>query len=129
MSGFINDMKFSDKEDKSRKISDYFTEFCNSTSLHGFRYIGEQSRNILERILWVLIMLISVGFSAYFISKIYTKWDNSPVIVTLSTVPVGISEIPFPAVTICPVTQVRQTLFNFTDVFNRNKEGNVTSEE
>lgn len=32
-----------------KKVSNYFTEYCNATSIHGFRYLGEQDRSCLEK--------------------------------------------------------------------------------
>lgn len=37
--------------------------------------------------------------------KLWTKWDESPVTMVYNEHEVSISEIPFPAVTICPMTK------------------------
>lgn len=32
-----------------QNLADYFTEYCDHTSIHGFRYFGEQSRSWFEK--------------------------------------------------------------------------------
>lgn len=61
----------------------------------------------------------------------YVKWQHSPVIVSFAKSPTPIGNIPFPAITICPETKAKQTLFNFTQFYYDIKRGdqNVTEEE
>lgn len=32
-----------------QNLSKYFTEYCDNTGIHGFKYIGEPGRSIFER--------------------------------------------------------------------------------
>lgn len=48
--------------------------------------------------------------------KVYTKWDESPVIVSFDTMETRISSIPFPAVTICPQAKSMLKKYNHTDM-------------
>lgn len=32
-----------------QNLREYFTEYCNNTGIHGFKYIGEYERTIFER--------------------------------------------------------------------------------
>lgn len=32
-----------------QNVREYFTEYCNNTGIHGFKYIGEQERTVFER--------------------------------------------------------------------------------
>lgn len=43
----------------------------------------------------------------YTVHKTYMKWQSSPIIVTHDKVLTAISEIPFPAVTICPSAKIK----------------------
>jgi len=51
---------------------------------------------------------------ALMIVKVKEKLDTTPVIVTFAESATNIWHVPFPAVTICPLTKSRQTVFNFT---------------
>lgn len=50
-----------------------------------------------------LVFLLSI----YFISNVYEKWSSSPVIITFSSATTSISDLPFPAVTICNMNKAR----------------------
>uniref|UniRef100_T1GJ31 Uncharacterized protein n=1 Tax=Megaselia scalaris TaxID=36166 RepID=T1GJ31_MEGSC len=49
--------------------------------------------------------------------NIWEKWKNNPVIVSFAEKSTPVWQIPFPAVTVCPETKARQTVFNFTKVY------------
>lgn len=51
-----------------------------------------------------------MGFSAYFISNIYDKWNVTPVIVGINPKFKTIQSIPFPAITMCNMNQVRKSV-------------------
>ncbi|XP_065161255.1 pickpocket protein 28-like [Atheta coriaria] len=104
------------KKDRKR-MSNYFTEYCDATSIHGFRYLGEQKRSCLEKLWWFVTIFVSVCICTYLIVQTYHKWDRSPVIVSFATKQTPIWQIPFPAVTICPETKSRQSVFNFTESY------------
>lgn len=36
-----------------QNLSEYFTEYCNNTGIHGFKYIGEQERTLFERYIYI----------------------------------------------------------------------------
>lgn len=49
--------------------------------------------------------MTAFSFAAYFISVLYFKWNDSPVIVSFNPVDANIKDIPFPAITICSMNQ------------------------
>ncbi|KAE8744815.1 hypothetical protein FOCC_FOCC008539, partial [Frankliniella occidentalis] len=60
---------------------------------------------------------------------IWIKWETCPVIVTFADKPTPIWDIPFPAVTICPASKTKQSLFNYTRVYHRVHDNIATDEE
>lgn len=46
-----------------------------------------------------------VSLSIYFISNVYAKWSETPVIVTMGASLTSITDLPFPAITICNVNK------------------------
>jgi len=61
------------------------------------------------------------------IINIWNKWDQSPVIVSFDEKSTPVWQIPFPAVTICPETKAKQTIFNFTNAYHQmHKVDNMT---
>lgn len=49
--------------------------------------------------------------------EIYDKWTNTPVLLTFAEKLTPISEIPFPAVTICPNNKLRKEKINFDEIY------------
>ncbi|CAH1100667.1 unnamed protein product [Psylliodes chrysocephalus] len=127
-----NELKLKMPDDKNHKCDSpkpksilvkthmYFKEYCNSTSIHGFKYFAE-SRSLCERLLWLILVLFSISACVYLIVQTYVKFQQSPVIVSFATTNTPIYTIPFPAVTICPLSKAKNSLFNFTKVMGNSK--------
>lgn len=84
-------------------------QYFLSSSLHGLRYIGTVTLSVFERVFFGISFLIVTFLATYFISNVYQKWEDSPVIIALDPVSTDIKDIPFPAVTICNFNQVRKS--------------------
>lgn len=74
------------------------------------------------RVWWSIVFVLSVITCAYLITKTWIKWQENPVIMSFSHKQTAVWEIPFPAITICPLTKVQNTMYNYTHAYlNRNK--------
>lgn len=78
-------------------------EYNESTSLHGPKYITEKGRHWSERICWAMTFTMALTTGVYLTNRVLVKWATSPIITTIDTVHHPISEVDFPAVTICPI--------------------------
>lgn len=65
--------------------------------------------NKKNRIVWVLIFIAGMGFSSYFCWKMWWKWEESPVLMSIDSTRFPLGNISFPAVTICNVNKVSKT--------------------
>ena len=102
----------------SNHVKSYFAE----TSLHGLKYITEEGRHPIERILWIVLFAMGVALEISFmipgnfslISSYYTavitegieKYINQPTSTSLETRHFPVWNIDFPGVTICPNSKV-----------------------
>ena len=59
-------------------------------------------KTVCFRLLWLLVVLAAFGAAIYHICQVYSKWEETPAMVTISPRVKDIHEIYFPAVTICP---------------------------
>lgn len=110
-------------------IKKHFKSYCNSTSIHGFQYFG-QNRTFIEKIYWFICFLLAVILCGYCILLIYQKWIKSPVIVSLATRDTPIYQIPFPAVTICPTIKYSQEKYVLKDILTKiNNMENLSDDE
>ncbi|XP_005178343.2 pickpocket protein 28-like [Musca domestica] len=78
-----------------------YYEYCSNTSVHGIQYLG-QNRPRKEIFFWLCIFILSIFYCSQIIAKVYQKWNDTPVIVSFSEHSTPVSDIPFPAITICP---------------------------
>ncbi|KAK7503195.1 hypothetical protein BaRGS_00005460, partial [Batillaria attramentaria] len=104
-----------DTEDGSRgrqkkSIRTRLVFFCQHTSLHGASRVVSPELHIIKRILWLLLILTATGFAAYNVAQIVIDFMGHPVS-TVVTVEYK-DHLPFPAVTICNLNQIRFSKFS-----------------
>ncbi|XP_066582320.1 pickpocket protein 28-like [Prorops nasuta] len=84
-------------------------QYCMNSSLHGLRYVGDSSLTIGERFFWIISFTVAVLTASYYIWFLYQKWNDTPIIISLSPESVPLHEIPFPSVTICNMNNARKS--------------------
>uniref|UniRef100_A0A1B0A6D3 Pickpocket protein 28 n=1 Tax=Glossina pallidipes TaxID=7398 RepID=A0A1B0A6D3_GLOPL len=106
------------------------SEYCDHSTIHGMKYLGEHKRPWWERIFWIIVFGVSIYTCAALIMNIWYKWNYNPVIVSFAEKSTPVWEIPFPTITICPENKAPQTIFNYTDTFWKWKDfhSNITQE-
>ncbi|KAL3281010.1 hypothetical protein HHI36_004234 [Cryptolaemus montrouzieri] len=60
------------------------------------------------RLFWFFSFGIAACLAGYFISNIYVKWSESPVIISFSPLDADLNSIPFPSITICNMNQAKR---------------------
>ncbi len=106
--------------------------FCNETSIHGFKFLGQRKRHLTERqfehwfllillcikfsdykifivffrIFWLISFLLSLSAAVYLIYGVWERYQRVPVIVSFQSSEQDIDSIPFPAVTFCNMNKV-----------------------
>ncbi|XP_063829494.1 pickpocket protein 28-like [Ostrinia nubilalis] len=120
------------KSKKSGIIKKTLKDYSENSNLHGLKYIGEKERTLLEKLFWTFMFISCVVLCALQIFKVYTKWNDTPVIVTFAETTTPVWQIPYPAVTMCLETKAKQTTFNYTKYFHLYRaanHGNITENE
>ncbi|XP_012159624.2 pickpocket protein 28-like [Ceratitis capitata] len=87
-------------------IFENFKGYCDNTSIHGLKYVVNKSLHPIERIFFAVSFICVVYGAAVFVGKIYEKWNNTPMLVSINPKSTHIIDDPFPAVTICNLNQV-----------------------
>ncbi|KAJ8733085.1 hypothetical protein PYW08_001383 [Mythimna loreyi] len=95
-------------------VKELMYDYANNTTLHGLPYVTRTGLTLSEKIFWFITFVASVSMCLFLISKVWHKWQTSPVIVTVSEQLVPVNEMPFPSVTICPQSKCKQSVYNFT---------------
>jgi len=74
--------------------------------------------DLIFRIFWAFALVLCAAGCLRMILEIKAKQETTPVIVSFADRPTNIWQIPFPAVTVCPTTKVRQTVFRSSKYFD-----------
>jgi amiloride-sensitive sodium channel len=94
-------------------------------SIHGCSLIAGANSSRISRLVWLLALATSTALFLLNAHQVYTKWRHHPDI-AIRINQKHLSEIPMPAVTICPPLFVKHGLVNFTDFFHNFHANNVT---
>lgn len=70
-----------------------------------------------NRFWWAIAFTLSVCLCGYSIQHIWAKWLERPITMSLSERETAISNIPFPAVTICPQTKTIKEKLDIISVY------------
>ena len=76
-------------------------EYANHSTVHGISYIFDKSIGIVDRVLWLIIVICSLCMVLGMINSSYNSWQENQVITTLKSTTKPVSELGFPSVTIC----------------------------
>ncbi|KAF4519267.1 hypothetical protein B566_EDAN002156 [Ephemera danica] len=93
-------------------------EFGEATSLHGVHFITGQRGHLCERLCWTVAILVSAVLCCREITKLYIRWQDSPVITSFARHSTPVSDVPFPAVTICPESKVLRSVMDVEEKFD-----------
>ena len=72
-------------------------EYFEQTTIHGLRYLSE-GRGLVEKLIWLIVILVSFGFAAYLIYQTVDDNESEPVLTNIETA--LIKDVPFPAITV-----------------------------
>ena len=87
--------------EKGHPVRRTVQEFSEWSSVHGIGYIFAASLPVADRLLWALLVLISLGLASYWSVASFNSWQEELTITTLKDAAMPVNRIPFPAVTIC----------------------------
>ena len=74
-------------------------EFCKEVnSIKSINLICKSSTNVLEKILWTLMMSLGIGWACYFIPEAFDLWIDNPSMITIKNL--DLNQLDYPAITI-----------------------------
>lgn len=75
--------------------------FAKNTSIHGVHYLIETSFNLMERVLWALLILLAFAGMFYCSILLSARFNSSKTSTVFESTEYKVSEIPFASVTVC----------------------------
>ncbi|XP_034254271.1 pickpocket protein 28-like [Thrips palmi] len=104
---------------KALGLRDVWREFCRSTTMHGLRYLVDEGRTTFDKAFWGVSLLITLVCCTALLVHMYERWLISPAMATNELKMQAVWEVPFPAVTICPDTKFKNSVFNLSEAKRR----------
>lgn len=125
----------------TNKVLGVLSDFFGKTGIHGLAYLGDSKRSFWERwtydpvhlfiwafdilsllihfkrIWWAIAIALLISLCGFLGLKTWQVDGYDRIILRYAKEPSSIEIIPFPAVSICPVTKVSARKFNYTDVY------------
>ena len=103
-----NPEQISEKSGNDKRIwlTRIFEDLCNATSLHGYSHILRKDYSKLEKLVWILVVLLA-SVTAIILLCISFSWKyETPTVIYMETPHYPIYYIDFPAVTICNLNKI-----------------------
>ena len=82
-------------------LLDTVKEYSGHTTIHGLNYIFASFLSFPDRIFWLVIFLFGIVFSVYLSIDAFVDWRKNMIITRFENSELPVTEIAFPAVTIC----------------------------
>ena len=103
------------------KLGRVVKEYAARSTVHGISYIFDKRVGFLDRALWLLTVLGATTLALWMVSDSFSHWQMNQVITTLKTTTKPVTDLEFPAVTICADGQhlglVEKVLFDMYSVW------------
>ncbi|GAB0089180.1 pickpocket protein 19 [Sergentomyia squamirostris] len=78
-----------------------FIRYCDNTTIHGIRYLSHRGLHWTERLFWSLIVCLATIGTVYVCILLSQRYRTSPLSTVVENTNYHISEISYPAVSIC----------------------------
>ncbi|KPJ13455.1 Sodium channel protein Nach [Papilio machaon] len=99
-----------------REVMKGLKQFLYEGSLHGVKYIFEPTFSFKERMIWVVILVISIAICAVNIFQLFSKWHSTPFVNVIDSLPTPIWAVPFPMVVVCPQLHLQRSFVNVSEI-------------
>jgi hypothetical protein len=76
-------------------------QYAEGATVHGVGYIFDELLPAIDRIIWTVSVLGFFALAVFFTTNAYNDWQENLVITTLKNTAKDVTELPFPAVTVC----------------------------
>ena len=107
------------REDRPRSVKNMARvaqKYLESTSIHGLQFWGDHHpTNWFENSFWVVFVVGSWATGIGLIGTTIAWWVASPLIVTITSDPISISEVPFPSFTVCNMNKVLKSKVDYIE--------------
>ncbi|KAI8434236.1 hypothetical protein MSG28_012338 [Choristoneura fumiferana] len=107
---------------KREKLIKYLQSELRSCTTHGLPYIVNMEIHWTGRLYWAISFVICLGIIVMLLSSQYSRYINSPVVMSVEMDYYNWN-VSYPAITLCPASNIDQDVFSALVNETRNKTG------
>ncbi len=89
-----------------------FEQFCDTTSLHGFKFLYVGESKIVANLFWSFVIIMTMGTSALFMRSNIEEFTDTTVAYNLESPTVPLDDVFFPSVAFCNMNSLRKSLIH-----------------
>ncbi|XP_055533023.1 pickpocket protein 28-like [Wyeomyia smithii] len=97
-------------------------EFCSENFVFAVRYLADRRLTRIEKLWWTVWVLATLVTSCYYAASSIKAANDNPMVTVYASRFLPVSTVPFPAITICPLSKTHTKLFNLTRVLEQVKD-------
>ena len=75
--------------------------YASNATVHGLSYIGDRNLPVVDRLVWLVVVVVFGSCAVYLSHGVFKEWQSNKVVTTLRETELPITELDFPAITIC----------------------------
>lgn len=114
---------------KRTPIRGILREYCAENFVTAIKFLADHQLLKVEKLWWTAWIVVAFVGSCFCVVAMYHKWEADPVVLAYAPRFVPISTIPFPAITVCPLSKIRVEEFNLSSAFEMVDRGIKLDEE
>ena len=90
-------------------LHQWLHNFCDQTSMHGWRFIGDRQFGFGQALFWIFVILGSMAALTFFSHQAITEYTDSTIKVDIKDRSAPLDEAFFPSVVMCNISPLRKS--------------------
>lgn len=100
---------------KKSKFVELLSEYLCRSQVQGYKLIVQPDRPLFERVLWIVISIIGIMLTFWFVIHSYLDFLVSPTVTSEDPIRTSVLELGFPSVTLCNSNRIsRRALIKYS---------------
>lgn len=83
-----------------------YKDYCENTTLHGYKYLVLPGRKIYERLMWLTVVVAAIFATVVLFKVLLTDYWSTPTVTTQDSSKYPIRKVPFPGIAICDINKI-----------------------
>ncbi|XP_055607831.1 pickpocket protein 28-like isoform X2 [Uranotaenia lowii] len=95
-----------------RALRILWKEYCEENSINAMKHLMASNQGLLNRGWWGVSVMVASILSVLSAVSTYQKWVQNPIYISYEPQQIPMWQVPFPAVTVCPIVQSKGNYYD-----------------